>query len=230
MTKLRGSIWIDGTTHRLHFINEVDIEYYYIGTDLGVSAGIAGSLYMDLGANIITWITSHGHMFQAAAINGATPVGAIAGSTWIDGSRLRAISNAGVERIHHTDVAHTDGNSHGDSGPHTDSVHGDNHGDFHNDAHFDRAHGDSHTDSHTDFDDHEDHFDVDGFPHEDHSDHGDAHADVEHSDSLHSDQHNDSIHTDTHADAPHGDSGVHTDGAGGHLDTPHSDEPVLVGA
>jgi hypothetical protein len=251
MAKLPGSVWIDGASIR--FIDANGIEYYYIGTSVGVVSAVNGSVWQE--NDLLCYVDAGSEKRYLTGINEGA-VSALAGCIWIEASRIKTVSGGGNKFSYHSD-SHTDGghNDHSDAGsPHQDATTGGGHNDVtvpHEDTHDDRA-GHQHCDAHGDvggpsgdhLDTHFDYFcdasqiDDCGLWVYQHADqyldqaigHLDVHSD-EHCDfvvSTHTDQpyfHGDASGSDTHSD--HTDHSDHSDFS--HSDVAHVDMPVYVG-
>ena len=246
MAKLPGSVWISG--NNIHFVDASGVEYYYTGALVSnIPTAIPGSIWME-GDSLHYIDASKNKRSLPGPSEGA--VSALIGCIWVEGSRIKGVGGSGIKVNYHVD-AHSDGghNDHTDTGtPHIDApaghsdTHNDQHGDqpphyndqnipVYCDAHYDVGGGATHQDGM---------FQCNG-PAQSYGDyspieggHGDAHVDFpfalheDHSDGVHLDAHDD-FHQDAFgAHADHTDHADHSDSS--HVDVPHTDQPVLVGA
>ena len=190
--KTPGSLWVEG--NYLHHVAEsTKVEWRYLGTSVGASAGTVGSVWVDTDA-MLHYIDSSG--VERYVLSSSYPHAdgaAVGGSLWAEGY-LHWANTGGQEYEGHADT-HSDGTSHSDVA-HT-NTHSDSHGDV---AHDDVAA--SHTDTHAD------HTDVG---------HADYHADTT---TLHTDVAHTDTYSDTHGDVSHADHSDHADVA--HDDRPES--------
>ena len=169
--KSTGSLWTEGDY--LHFVDDTQNEWRYLGTLVGATAQAKGSLWVE--GTAVHYISENGDERYTPGVTTSMHSDAAAktGSTWIE-TYQHWIREAGTLEYNGL-TPHSDGTSHDDVA-HSDVAHGDtvhaDHGDtVHADVPAPPIHVDHSDYVHQDIP-HADH--TDNVPHSDHTDHADV--------------------------------------------------------